>query len=188
MQGASREKPPEAANAKSRPEKPEAKPKARSASQKPGTPKPNKATKAQRDEEQRALESVKSLEYTPFKFLLRSLRTPVCVPSSVLESVAREACAFEEDAASEARDGSMMNAAVPCEVAPRGHHDVAWRLVLLCLSVCGMLVVGVRLALSVCVRKGAGLSFPKVLQGRLGPRPQGSVCECMCQRGERERA
>ena len=55
---------------------------------------------------------------TPFKFLLRSLRTPVWMPSSVLEGVACEACEFEEDAASEARDGSMMNAAVPCEVAP----------------------------------------------------------------------
>ena len=87
QQGASPKKPPVAAKAKSRPEKPEAKPKARSASQKPGTPKPNKATKAQRAEEQRALESVKSLEYIPFKFLLRSLRTPVCVPSSVLKGV-----------------------------------------------------------------------------------------------------
>ncbi|CAE7387509.1 unnamed protein product, partial [Symbiodinium microadriaticum] len=46
------QKPPAAAQAKSKPEKPEAKPK-----------------------ERRALESVKSLEYTPFKFLLRSLRT-----------------------------------------------------------------------------------------------------------------
>ncbi|CAE7481414.1 unnamed protein product [Symbiodinium sp. KB8] len=69
------QKPPAAAQAKSKPEKPEAKPKARSASQKPETSKPNKATKAQLAEERRALESVKSLEYTPFKFLLRSLRT-----------------------------------------------------------------------------------------------------------------
>ena len=42
------QKPPAAAQATGKPEKPEAKPKARSASQKPETSKPNKATKAQR--------------------------------------------------------------------------------------------------------------------------------------------
>ena len=48
------------------------------------------------------------------------------MPSSVLKGSVCEACAFEEDAASEARDGSMMKAAVLCEVAPQGHQEVAW--------------------------------------------------------------
>ena len=182
QQGVSPKKPPAAAQAKSRPEKPEAKPKARSASQKPETSKPNKATKAQRAEEQRDLESVKSLEYTPFKFVLRSLRTPVCVPSSGLKGSVCEACAFEEDAASEARDGSMMKAAVPCEVAPRGHQEVAWWLAVLCLGMVGMLAFCVRVARSVCACKVSGLSFP----GGFLPRLQG-VCNSLRGRGESER-
>ena len=50
----------------------------------PLTPEAPKAKKAQKAHDRRSLESVKSLEYTPFKFLLRSLRThggsavPVC--------------------------------------------------------------------------------------------------------------
>ena len=50
----------------------------------PEAPRANKAKKAQKAQDRRSLESVKSLEYTPFKFLLRSLRThggsavPVC--------------------------------------------------------------------------------------------------------------
>ena len=54
----------------------------------PEAPRANKAKKAQKAHDRRSLESVKSLEYTPFKFLLRSLRThggsavPVCEGSA----------------------------------------------------------------------------------------------------------
>ena len=157
------QKPPAAAQAKSKPEKPEAKPKARSASQKPETGKPNKATKAQRAEEQRVLESVKSLEYTPFKFLLRSLRTTRLKGSLCEDSETQ---------------GSRMKA-VPSEVAPRGHQEMAWLTAMLCLNMVGMLAVCVRVARSVCACKVSGLSFPC----GFSPRLQG-VCDSV--RGIRE--
>ena len=150
------QKPQAAAQAKSKPEKPEPKPKARSASQKPETRKPNKATKAQRAEEQRALESVKSLEYTPFKFLLRSLRTTRLKGSLCQDSETQ---------------GSRMKA-MPSEVAPRGHQEMAWLIALLCLNMVGMLAVCVRVARSVCACKVSGLSFP----GGFSPRLQG-ICD-----------
>ena len=159
------QKPPAAAQAKSKPEKPEAKPKARSASQKPEISKPNKA---QRAEEQRALESVKSLEYTPFKFLLRSLRTTRLKGSLCEDSETQ---------------GSRMKA-VPDEVAQREHQEVAWLLAVLFLNMVGMLALRVRVARSVCACKVSGLSFP----GGFPPRLQG-VCdsvrgkvesECLC--------
>ena len=162
------QKPPAAAQAKSKPEKPEAKPKARSASQKPETSKPNKATKAQRAAEQRALESVKSLEYTPFKFLLRSLRTTRVQGSLCQDSETQ---------------GSRMKA-VPSEVAPREHQEMAWLFAVLCLNMVGMLAVCVRVARSVCACKVSGLSFP----GGFSQRLQGScdsvrgkeASECLC--------
>ena len=145
------QKPPAAAQAKSKPEKPEAKPKARSASQKPETSKPNKATKAQLAEERRALESVKSLEYTPFKFLLRSLRTTRLQGSL---------CQVSET------QGSRMKA-MSSEVAPREHREMAWLLAVLCLNMFGMLAVCVRVARSVCACKVSGLSFPGGFASRL---------------------
>ena len=145
------QKPPAAAQAKSKPEKPEAKPKARSASQKPETSKPNKATKAQLAEERRALESVKSLEYTPFKFLLRSLRTTRLQGSM---------CQVSET------QGSRMKA-MSSEVAPREHREMAWLLAVLCLNMFGMLAVCVRVARSVCACKVSGLSFPGGFASRL---------------------
>ena len=145
------QKPPAAAQAKSKPEKPEAKPKARSASQKPETSKPNKATKAQLAEERRALESVKSLEYTPFKFLLRSLRTTRLQGSL---------CQVSET------QGSRMKA-MSSKVAPREHREMAWLLAVLCLNMFGMLAVCVRVARSVCACKVSGLSFPGGFASRL---------------------
>ena len=162
------QKPPAAAQATGKPEKPEAKPKARSASQKPETSKPNKATKAQRAAEQRSLESVKSLEYTPFKFLLRSLRTTRVQGSLCQDSETQ---------------GSRMKA-VSSEVAPREHQEMAWLFAVLCLNMVGMLAVCVRVARSVCACKVSGLSFP----GGFSPRLQG-ICdsvrgkeasECQC--------
>ena len=162
------QKPPAAAQAKSKPEKPEAKPKARSASQKPETSKPNKATKAQRAAEQRALESVKSLEYTPFKFLLRSLRTTRVQGSLCQDSETQ---------------GSRMKA-VPSEVAPREHQEMAWLFAVLCLNMVGMLAVCVRVARSVCACKVSGLSFPggfsQRLQGICDSVRGKEASECLC--------
>ena len=162
------QKPPAAAQAKSKPEKPEAKPKARSASQKPETSKPNKATKAQRAAEQRALESVKSLEYTPFKFLLRSLRTTRVQGSLCQDSETQ---------------GSRMKA-VPSEVAPREHQEMAWLFAVLCLNMVGMLAVCVRVARSVCACKVSGLSFPggfsQRLQGICDSVRGKEASECRC--------
>ena len=75
----------------------------------------------------------------------------------------------------------MMKAAVPCEVAPRGHQEVAWWLAVLCLNMVGMLAFCVRVARSVCACKVSGLSFP----GGSLPRLQG-VCDSVRGKGESE--
>ena len=145
-------------------------------------PRANKAKKAQKAQDRRSLESVKSLEYTPFKFLLRSLRmhggsaVPVCegVESELSDRVHLDRLGSErwnkDD--SEARG-------VDDESGPW----LAWCLVMLCVllalvSDCVQCSRGAFVRECVCKVSGLGFGFLRRLRGIVGLRLQGSA-ECV---------
>ena len=146
-------------------------------------PRANKAKKAQKAQDRRSLESVKSLEYTPFKFLLRSLRThggsavPVCegVASELSDRVHLDRLGSERwsQDASEARG-------VDDESGPW----LAWCLVALCvlLALVSDCVQRSRGAfVRECVCKASGLGLFGSLRGGLR-RLQGSASASVCAR------
>ena len=148
----------------------------------PEAPRANKAKKAQKAQDRRSLESVKSLEYTPFKFLLRSLRThggsavPVC-----------------EGGASELSDRVHLD----CLGSERWNKDdseargvddesgpwLFWCLVMLCVwlalvSDCVPRSLGALVRECVWEASGLGFGFRRRLRGIVGLRLQGSA-ECV---------
>ena len=148
----------------------------------PEAPRANKAKKAQKAQDRRSLESVKSLEYTPFKFLLRSLRTHGGSAVPVCEGGASEL----SDRVHLDRLGSERWNKDDSEA--RGVDDESgpwlfWCLVMLCVwlalvSDCVPRSLGALVRECVCEASGLGFGFRRRLRGIVGLRLQGSA-ECV---------
>ena len=173
--------------------KPEASPKAKSYPQTPGNPKPKKAAaRTQKIQDQ----AVKSLEFTPFKFLLRSLRTSTCVQSALSEVVVSRQASGEVaeicvDAASETRQVDDENLVGVAASEAQGVEDESgsWfvaclvALCVLCMACCvsGCVLCPLVALVSVCACKVSGLGLFERLQGGL-LRLQGSASASVCAR------
>ena len=146
-------------------------------------PRANKAKKAQKAQDRRSLESVKSLEYTPFKFLLRSLRTHGGSAVPVCEGVASEL----SDRLHLDRLGSerwSKDASEAHGVDDESGPWLAWCLVALCvlLALVSDCVQRSRGAfVRECVCKASGLGLFGRLRGGLR-RLQGSARASVCAR------
>ena len=146
-------------------------------------PRANKAKKAQKAQDRRSLESVKSLEYTPFKFLLRSLRTHGGSAVPVCEGVASE----QSDRVHLDRLGSerwSKDASEAHGVDDESGPWLAWCLLALCVllalvSDCVQRSLGA--FVRECVCKASGLGLFGRLRGGLR-RLQGSASASVCAR------
>ena len=146
-------------------------------------PRANKAKKAQKAQDRRSLESVKSLEYTPFKFLLRSLRTHGGSAVPVCEGVASE----QSDRVHLDRLGSerwSKDASEAHGVDDESGPRLAWCLLALCVllalvSECVQRSLGA--FVRECVCKASGLGLFGRLRGGLR-RLQGSASASVCVR------
>ena len=146
-------------------------------------PRANKAKKAQKAQDRRSLESVKSLEYTPFKFLLRSLRTHGGSAVPVCEGVASE----QSDRVHLDRLGSerwSKDASEAHGVDDESGPWLAWCLLALCMllalvSDCVQRSLGA--FVRECVCKASGLGLFGRLRGGLR-RLQGSASASVCAR------
>ena len=146
-------------------------------------PRANKAKKAQKAQDRRSLESVKSLEYTPFKFLLRSLRTHGGSAVPVCEGVASE----QSDRVHLDRLGSerwRKDASEAHGVDDESGPWLAWCLLALCVllalvSDCVPRSLGA--FVRECVCKASGLGLFGRLRGGLR-RLQGSASASVCAR------
>ena len=146
-------------------------------------PRANKAKKAQKAQDRRSLESVKSLEYTPFKFLLRSLRTHGGSAVPVCEGVASE----QSDRVHLDRLGSerwSKDASEAHGVDDESGPWLAWCLLALCVllalvSECVQRSLGA--FVRECVCKASGLGLFGRLRGGLR-RLQGSASASVCVR------